>query len=294
MRKLLLFIIPIFILACSEDKDVKVYKPAPTISTRSGTWSIAGGKDTYVLGEQLGVRISSGGNISPNIHSAVLEMKTGNNSHYMTISSGEHADLDFSRLYASHLGTCYIRGTVFLWEDGKLTPVETEVYEFRVMGPHIKNLMEMDDFKRRMNECWDDSKASEKAKLRCEFGFVLQMDTDSEKGSTYSFVDGKATPSNDCATGAVNTIIFPIVDEENSASSSHSVALFHTHPPLTNCPHTSGRPTGPSKEDDETANDKMIPSVIWDYGDKNKWIYGGHDRNSSPVQSYAGSYVQRL
>lgn len=54
MRKLLLFIIPIFILACSEDKDVKVYKPASTISTRSGTWSIAGGKDTYVLGERLG------------------------------------------------------------------------------------------------------------------------------------------------------------------------------------------------------------------------------------------------
>lgn len=83
MRKLLLFIIPIFILACSEDKDVKVYKPASTISIRSGTWSIAGGKDTYVLGEQLGVRISSGGDIPPNIHSAVLEMKIGNNSHYI-------------------------------------------------------------------------------------------------------------------------------------------------------------------------------------------------------------------
>lgn len=294
MRKLLLFIIPIFILACSEDKDVKVYKPASTISTRSGTWSIAGGKDTYVLGEQLGVRISSGGDIPPNIHSAVLEMKTGNNSHYMTISSGEHADLDFSRLYASHLGMCYIRGTVYLLKDEKLISIETEVYEFRVMGPHIEDLMEMNDFKRRMNECWNDSKASEKANSRCEFGFVLQMDIDVERGFTYSFVEGQATPSSDCTTGAVNTIIFSIVDEENSASSSHSVALFHTHPPLTNCPRTSRRPTGPSNEDDDTANGKMIPSVIWDYGDKNEWIYGGHDRNSSPVLSYAGSYIQRL
>lgn len=54
-------------------------------------------------------------------------MKTGNNSHYMTISSGEHADLDFSRLYASHLGICYIRGTVYQLKDGELTSVETEV-----------------------------------------------------------------------------------------------------------------------------------------------------------------------
>ena len=120
------------------------------------------------------------------------------------------------------------------------------------------------------------------------------MDIDVERGFTYSFVEGQATPSSDCTTGAVNTIIFSIVDEENSASSSHSVALFHTHPPLTNCPRTSRRPTGPSNEDDETANGKMIPSVIWDFGDKNEWIYGGHDRNSSPVLSYAGSYIQRL
>ena len=52
------------------------------------------GKDTYVLGERLGVRISNGGDIPPDIHSAVLEMKTGNNSHYMTISSGEYVILE--------------------------------------------------------------------------------------------------------------------------------------------------------------------------------------------------------
>jgi len=34
--------------------------------------------------------------------------------------------------------------------------------------------------------------------------------------------------------------------------------------------------TGPSSLDDDTANTNKIPSVIFDYGDRNEQIYGGH------------------
>ena len=146
----------------------------------------------------------------------------------------------------------------------------------------------------QMDECWKNSISSEKSHSRREFGFTLQMHTYSNAAPKYSFIDGSAMSSNDCSTGGINTITFTIRTNEYNESASYSVALFHTHPPLTNCPSTSSRITGPSSLDDDTANTNKIPSVIFDYGDRNEQIYGGHSSNLPYVISYAGSYDQRL
>lgn len=291
MRKLLFFIIPILIFSCSEDKEDKcIHTSSSKSAIRSGQWTFAGGKDTYVLGEPLGIRISTGGDIPTDIASFALEMKTGSNGNYVTIASGFSTDLQFSNLYAFKLGTCYLKGTV--WMEGGYT-METDVFEFKVMGPLISDLIERNDVKQQMNNCWSDTKSSEEAYSRKEFGFTVQMRAESEQEPTYSFITKTGTSLNDCTTGAVNTINLDISEDEGDCYASYSVALFHTHPPLTNCPSTSSRETGPSDVDDNTANNNKIPSVVLDYGSGGT-IYGGHNRNSFYTVSYAGNYTQKL
>lgn len=291
MRKLLIFIIPVLFFACSEDKEDRcTHTSSFTRTVPSEKWTFAGGKDTYVLGERLGIRISTGGDIPTNISSFALEMKTGTDDRYVTIASGYSTTLQFENLYAFKLGLCYIKGTVYM-DDGRV--METEVFDFKVMGPLISDLIKKTEVKKHMNDCWNDTKSSEEANSRREFGFVVQMKVESEKEPIYSFSETTGTSSNDCTTGAVNTIQFNIDDIENNTSASYSVALFHTHPPLTNCPSTSSRETGPSDQDNNTANDNRIPSVVLDYG-SGGIIYGGHNRNSFYTLSYAGNYTQKL
>ncbi len=299
MRKLLLGAITILILACSENKENEGMQSASSaIKTRSGTWILEQVKDTYVFGEQLQLQCSGEG-YSGKIHSAVLEMKTDTNEKYLAISSGSCADLDFNNVYAFKLGKCYIKVTIFVLTDTgggeqDFVEEETNVLEFRVKGPSISNIMKMSEVTQRMDECWKNSILSEKSHSRREFGFTLQMHTYSNAAPKYSFIDGSAMSSNDCSTGGINTITFTIRTNEYNESASYSVALFHTHPPLTNCPSTSSRITGPSSLDDDTSNTNKIPSVIFDYGDRNEQIYGGHSSNLPYVISYAGSYDQRL
>lgn len=290
MRKLLIFIISVLFFACSEDKNSMSIQNMPCTNTRSlGKWTIEGGKDTYVLGELLGVRISTGNNMPSNISSASLEMRTADTNNYVAISSGSCASLVFDNVYAFKLGIFYIKGTVFFNDQ---TSVETEEFKFKVMGPKISDLIERSDVKKRMNDCWNDSKSSEENYSRKEFGFTIQMRIESNHAPEYSFVEGSATSSNDCDTGALNTIRFQTEDKEGNNYASYSVAFFHTHPPLTNCPNTSCRETGPSSTDNTNADDAKIPSVIADYSSSGQ-ICGGHNRNSSYTLSYAGSYTQK-
>ncbi len=291
MRKLLIFLISVLFFTCSEDKEDRcTHTSSLTRTISSEKWTFVGGKDTYVLGERLGIRISTGEDIPTNISSFALEMKTGTDDRYVTIASGYSTTLQFEDLYAFKLGLCYIKGTVYM-DDGQV--METEVFDFKVMGPLISDLIEKTEVKKHMSDCWDNTKSSEEANSRREFGFVVQMKVESEKEPIYSFSETTGTPSNDCTTGAVNTIQFNIDDIENNTSASYSVALFHTHPPLTNCPSTSSRETGPSDQDNNTANDNRIPSVVLDYG-SGGIIYGGHNRNSFYTLSYAGNYTQKL
>ena len=301
MRKLLLGAITILILACSENKENEGMQSASSATkTRSGTreWTLEQVKDTYVLGEQLQIQCSSEG-YSGTIHSATLLMQTDSNPNYVAISSGPCDDLDFNDVYAFKLGVCKIKVVIYklidIDEEHQIfKEEETNELEFRVMGPQIRDLMNEDGVSSEMDFCWSSSISSEKSHSRREFGFTLQMRTYNNAAPKYSCVSGWAMSSNDCTEGALNTISFTIEDKEYNESASYSVALFHTHPPLTNCPSTSSRATGPSGVDDNTANSNKIPSVILDYGRQGDRIFGGHDPDVPYVISYAGMYDQRL
>src|SRR5690554_2855248 len=133
--------------------------------------------------------------------------------------------------------------------------------------------------------------SAEESGRRQEYGFTLNMRVVFNEPPTYSFTDGMATVSNACGPGAVNTIDLPINDLLTADSGNYSIATFHTHPPLTNCP-SGCRDTGPSTQDDTEANRVGIPWIVADYRSVN--ICGGHSRYLSYKLYDAGNYTQRL
>lgn len=299
MRKLLISAIFILIFACSDNKETeRVQSESPTTTTRSETrsWILEQPVSTYVLGEELKLQCSCE-DYQGEIQSVALQMRVDNSQNYVTISPKYCNDLNFNGIYAFKLGICHIKGIIYLLVDAEnhiIEKKETNELEFRVMGPLISDLMNLDKVFQRMNECWENSKSSEASHARIEFGFTLQMHTYSNAAPEYSFIDGSAIPSKDCGMvgSIINSISFTIEDEENEESASYSVALFHTHPPLTNCPNTVSRVTGSSGLDDGVANEHEIPSVVLDY-DINI-IHGGHSSSLPYKIYYAGGYDQRL
>ncbi len=134
-----------------------------------------------------------------------------------------------------------------------------------------------------MQTQWEKSIASNNLNARREFGFYILGYN--EDGTGMVMEEGKICEGkpNDCPTKGKLTYTVDIEYEDEFCflefhplnDTKYIVGIFHTHPPLTNCPSGAIRDggVGPSESDRNSIGSPHVPGFVYDYVNN---IKGGH------------------
>jgi hypothetical protein len=194
-------------------------------------------------------------------------------------------------VYALEPGTWYIRGVCYENE----TEYYTEPQIVEVIFPHENVLLENTEINQKFDELWSSTIEAESSGKRREYGCQIRMVTNRNSPLSWLFEDFPGTINNSCASGISNEVAIQITDTKYGTGhlgSTMCVAIYHTHPPLTLCPSTTYRTTGPSTTDESTALSHKIISFVRDYN----WpgsIHGGHSSYDANMIKNISSYDRR-
>ncbi len=162
--------------------------------------------------------------------------------------------------------------------------------EIEILLPSYDQLLLENTIKEKFDELWERTKDAEKNKEKREYGCVINLKTyGGRQRPEYKLLEEEGAIDNSCELNMQNHINFEIKDEYSlypHTGGSFCVAIFHTHPPMTNCSSDRIRALGPSSDDRSEADTKRMLSIVADYGTYGT-LKGGHDRDKPYELSYA-------
>ena len=136
--------------------------------------------------------------------------------------------------------------------------------KFTCQFPSIYTIKEIPVVRAGMADAWAKTLADADESGCREYGGVIMLNTTTDKENDYSFVlkTGKW-----CEYEEEKYSVNLDYQENNHGfkyGGNFCVMLFHTHPPLWNCPISSKwRYLGPSEDD--LTNHTKIPAIVWDF-----------------------------
>jgi hypothetical protein len=213
-------------------------------------------------------------------------------------SGAIYMDLYSSSSFVSHVTKQSKKPGVFsvyagiTMRTGQRITTNTETVVVRY--PSVNSIMTNSTIKGAMDFAWRNTKSAASSNGRREFGFWIYVNT---TGSSIKYETGPHVMGN-LITGCEDThasIALGATKESYGKTllvgGIYTVACFHTHTPLTYCPSTTNRDTGPSTADLSYVNNNKIPGILYDYSIAS--ITGGHKKDDAAHVRSFGSYDRR-
>jgi hypothetical protein len=252
-----------------------VYQPPPTV-----TLSIK--KKTITIMDKYDLEIIL--SYSANISNVTFEIGNTNDfeSTHFILQNGMST---LCNERAKKAGKWTIRAVVSIIAGLNIHVIKSNIIDVTVQYPSVSTIRANEIVSTKMASVWQETKNAASSSGRMEKGFAIYVNTTTMSYECGTTVNGPTASSCD-VTGSVSVNSAESSQSSPIAGAKYLVALFHTHTPLTYCPNTKARPTGPSSTDIQTANTRNTPGILYDYTGEHipnyyVGIKGKHDINAA-------------
>lgn len=141
--------------------------------------------------------------------------------------------------------------------------------------PDIKDIVRNPTVIATMDKAWNKMKNFASGNGRCEFGFYIYYNKNTNTYSCGEIVQGPVIQG--CEGTNANVSLGKVIDNTTVC------AFFHCHTTLQYCPKETMRRTGPSSADKSFASKNKLPGILYDYAKRE--IRGG-DSKDLPKKIY--------